>query len=766
MARETVATRPSISQEGKLNTRIACPALLASIGILLGVASASAEDCTAGTLSKVQHEVGIAPAAPRFGSPVDVTIVLKAGEQLTIKTICFDSRPVTPEHLVSSETKIRFAFKMPPPDPTRNGTLVPDGDHELTLVVESAAPPPAPDATQTPSASPISTEGTPNAAPAPAATIYKESIHIANTLVLESVGSKALQSPDDTFQIRLRGEGFESAQPELNEIRIGGYRRDACWDDSDCNARHSKIRGHVESSREITLMGVNPAEERTERFQVCRLQNCTREVTDESAVQTYWFTVLGAALATLLVAGLVLGLVYKYLKPSMIEGESYIARALFIDKETNTYSLSKLQFYLWTLVAVFGYVYLALSRNLVQYSFGLPALPSGLPGIIGLAGTTAIGAQIVTNINGPKGAGQAKPTLADFVTSGDVVAADRVQFFVWTVIGATGFLLVIANLDPRTLVELPPVPESLLTISGISAFGYLGGKLARDPGPVVAEVTIGIGPDPAAATSAAPAAITAPSAPAAPLVTAARTKVTSATQGLNALAAPVSIQATIAAAKDACTAATAALDLADTLTAAQPGTDATALCAQAQASATSAAVASARAADAANALPADTPQADKDTAAMAVSFAQLSAAAVQALFPATSTATAQTATAGSGAVVGFGLLEIRGRTISADGNFKLSTGAESAPDDVELSFDKLQPSPSDDKKIKKPRLVERDSDSRDPNMAKRLLLVVNLDDKSRPIFAAQKTLHTLTITNPDSQRVAFKFTVPESQKPS
>ena len=85
---------------------------------------------------------------------------------------------------------------------------------------------------------------------------------------------------------------------------------------------------------------------------------------------------------------------------------------------------------------------------------------------------------------------------------------------------------------------------------------------------------------------------------------------------------------------------------------------------------------------------------------------------------------------------------------------------------MELSIDKLQPSPSDEKKIKKPRLVERDSDSRDPNMAKRLMLVINLDDKSRPLFAAQKTQHTLTITNPDSQRVAFKFTVPESQKPS
>jgi hypothetical protein len=232
------------------------------------------------------------------------------------------------------------------------------------------------------------------------------------------------------------------------------------------------------------------------------------------------------------------------------------------------------------------------------------------------------------------------------------------------------------------------------------------------------------------------------------------------------LAAPASIQATIAAAREAYTAATAVLDLADSLTAAQPGIDATALRAQAQASASSAQAASARAADAANALPADTPQADKDAAAAVVSFGQLVAAAVQGLFPATPTAPAKAPAAGNGAAGGFGLLEIRGRTISADANFKISTGAESSPDDVELSFDKLEPSPSDDKKIKKPRLVERDADSKDPNMAKRLLLVVNLDDKSRPIFAAQKTQHTLTITNPDSQRVAFRFTVPESQKPS
>jgi len=38
--------------------------------------------------------------------------------------------------------------------------------------------------------------------------------------------------------------------------------------------------------------------------------------------------------------------------------------------------------------AVYGYVYLTLARNLVQYAFGLPPLPSGLPGIVAIPGGT------------------------------------------------------------------------------------------------------------------------------------------------------------------------------------------------------------------------------------------------------------------------------------------------------------------------------------------------------------------------------------------
>ena len=48
----------------------------------------------------------------------------------------------------------------------------------------------------------------------------------------------------------------------------------------------------------------------------------------------YWRTLLGAVLATGTMVGLVLLLVWVNLRPSVIEGERYIFRALFLDKET------------------------------------------------------------------------------------------------------------------------------------------------------------------------------------------------------------------------------------------------------------------------------------------------------------------------------------------------------------------------------------------------------------------------------------------------
>ena len=82
-------------------SRKTCPVILLTIACAAAPVSA-ADDCPAAPSSKAQHQVGIAPLMPRFGSTVDVTIVLTSGDelnrwdQLQIKALCFDSRPVPP----------------------------------------------------------------------------------------------------------------------------------------------------------------------------------------------------------------------------------------------------------------------------------------------------------------------------------------------------------------------------------------------------------------------------------------------------------------------------------------------------------------------------------------------------------------------------------------------------------------------------------------------------------------------------------------------
>jgi hypothetical protein len=159
-----------------------------------------------------------------------------------------------------------------------------------------------------------------------------------------------------------------------------------------------------------------------------------------------------------------------------------------LDQETDTYSLSKLQFYVWTGVSVFGYVYLTVARSLVQWQFDLADVPANLPGIIFISATTSVVATGVTAAKGPKGAGEVHPSLADLITSGGVVAPERFQFLVWTLLGAGSFVAMILLRDPGEIVELPTIPQGFLALMGVSSAGYVGGKLTRTPGPIIDEI--------------------------------------------------------------------------------------------------------------------------------------------------------------------------------------------------------------------------------------------------------------------------------------
>jgi len=162
--------------------------------------------------------------------------------------------------------------------------------------------------------------------------------------------------------------------------------------------------------------------------------------------------------------------------------------ALILDRETATYSLSKFQLYLWLFVSIVSYVYFILAMMLIQGSLEFCDIPKNLPTLFLVSAGTPVAALFITNARGPKGAGDPKPSLADLVSCGGVAAADRFQLFVWTLLGSAYFLFLTLSIDPAAIKDLPAIPQRMIDIMGLSAGGYLAGKFARRPGPVIDDI--------------------------------------------------------------------------------------------------------------------------------------------------------------------------------------------------------------------------------------------------------------------------------------
>jgi hypothetical protein len=172
-----------------------------------------------------------------------------------------------------------------------------------------------------------------------------------------------------------------------------------------------------------------------------------------------------------------------------MNGKTYWLSTLFFDQQTNSYSLSKCQFYAWTAASILAYLYLAASKSYVQGSAVFPDIPSGLPGILLASVGTVVLSTGITSAKGDKGAGAPGPNLSDFIASGGVVAADRLQF-AWTLVGIGTFLAIVFQSDPRNITDLPAIPTGFMQLMGISTAGYLGGKLARKAGPTISAIVL------------------------------------------------------------------------------------------------------------------------------------------------------------------------------------------------------------------------------------------------------------------------------------
>ncbi|HYK04798.1 MAG TPA: hypothetical protein VE974_23800 [Thermoanaerobaculia bacterium] len=194
-----------------------------------------------------------------------------------------------------------------------------------------------------------------------------------------------------------------------------------------------------------------------------------------------------AMLVTFILLAVILVLAWRGRKGIARANRPNILASFFYDEQTRSYSVSKAQFYMWTFAAIFGWVYLTASRSLVQGFFEFAQVPEHLPGILLISAGTAV---IATGIGSDKtkGAGAPSERISDFITTGGMVVPERVQFVVWTILGVGAFLALVGSSDPGAIEDLPKIPEGFLYLMGISSAGYLGGKMVRQPGPIIDSV--------------------------------------------------------------------------------------------------------------------------------------------------------------------------------------------------------------------------------------------------------------------------------------
>jgi hypothetical protein len=169
-------------------------------------------------------------------------------------------------------------------------------------------------------------------------------------------------------------------------------------------------------------------------------------------------------------------------------GAARVVSTLFLDAETDTYSLGKCQLLAWLVAGLFSYAYLTLARALGQGIADIADVPANLPYMLLLSGGTTMVSVGITNSKGPKGAGAIHPSLSDLVSSGGVISAERLGYAMWTFVAIATYLFTVFRADPTTLDGLPGIPDRLLALQGVAAAAYLGGKGARSAGPVIDEI--------------------------------------------------------------------------------------------------------------------------------------------------------------------------------------------------------------------------------------------------------------------------------------
>jgi len=421
----------------------------------------------------------------------------KPGEQATIKGADADMDKVTsvalrPEGKSDGKSDLVIQKFDKKPDKTEISFTVPDAANGKYTVIVTP-----PGNTSIPlTVTPAQTQQP--AAPAP-------------TPVIDSVFPTTTFPTQKRFSFEINGRNF-SPKPEENEIEVEGQGRilfaarhvspprDAIREAGkpiECKQEQAKNYPCLEVTADGHTLLISGFERRNEYQGPMRVKVVVNGV---PSVLSSSFTLsrVDARIIiwlTFALFGLLMYIVYRLVSKGIadytIAGRKYSPlAAFFIDKTTDSYSLSKFQLFALSMIAFFGYVYVFLCRALVQWNFTFPDIPDNYPSLLAISAGTTVAAVGLNSTRGTKGGGPVYPSAADFISNGGLVVAERFQFFVWTLIACIGFIALILMQDPAKIDGFPTFPTGLLYVMGVSAGGYLGGKAVRGAGPILKQVQV------------------------------------------------------------------------------------------------------------------------------------------------------------------------------------------------------------------------------------------------------------------------------------
>lgn len=191
-------------------------------------------------------------------------------------------------------------------------------------------------------------------------------------------------------------------------------------------------------------------------------------------------TIAGISITVISMLFLVLAINSNILRDEITDIDAFNSNAQALQKQNKwrlpksnaPFSLTKVQFGLWTVIISSVYIYLSLFKGDCAVD-GINKTALVLMGIF--AGTAVASTMIDKNeLNDNRPRYQNKPSqgfFIDILSDGDGISLHRFQNFTWTVIAMIIYLYKVSEV--QTGCQLPELSDTLLALTGISSATYL-----------------------------------------------------------------------------------------------------------------------------------------------------------------------------------------------------------------------------------------------------------------------------------------------------